>query len=199
MMHESHGANRYARRSMRLRDYDYAQAGAYCVTVCTHQRSCTLGELAHDQMRVNSWGEVVAITWKNLPERFTHVTCDAFVVMPNHVHGIVVIDNQDLGRGEAADQLLRSVRRDSVSAASPLQRVAHGTATGGLGAIIQTFKSISTRRINATRHAPGTALWQRNYYERIIRDERELNAIRQYIINNPLQWALDIENPARAT
>ncbi len=124
--------------------------------------------------------------------RFLRYRLHAFVVMPNHVHGIIVIT----GRGEA------SVPPDtpegpSGSDASPLRQPPHGTQPGSLSAIVQNFKSISTRRMNAARHAPGAPVWLRNYYERIVRSEQELKAIREYIQGNPARWDEDENNPLR--
>ena len=196
-MDERREVKRYPRRSMRLREYDYAQAGTYFVTVCTYQRACIFGEVAHDMVRVNSWGEVVAITWNGLADKFGSVILDAFVIMPNHVHGIIVINNANASRGEAEDNESRLSVRTRSSSASPYTVLHMAQYQGGLGALIQAFKSKSTRRINAMRHTPGRPVWQRNYYERVIRHERELNAIRKYTAENPLRWALDIENPLR--
>jgi REP element-mobilizing transposase RayT len=187
---------RHHRRSIRLPGYDYAQAGAY-LTVCTRGRECVFATVKDERMCLNEWGEVVALTWQGLPDWFRNVTLDAFVVMPNHVHGIVVIRDGGTGRGEAADKERQAERDETRSAASPLRKRPHGTEAGGLGAIIQTFKSLSSRRVNTVQHTPGAILWQRNFYERVLRDERELNAVRRYAADNPAQWALDMENPSR--
>ena len=114
---------------------------------------------------------------------------DAWVVMPNLVHGIIVITSDEC-RGEALP-----AEGSSAANASPLQRPA-GVAPGSLGAIIGNFKSVAARRINGLRGTPGAPVWQRNYYEHVARDERELNAIRQYIVDNPARWDYDTYNPA---
>ncbi|MDP2857789.1 MAG: hypothetical protein Q8P50_07410 [Bacillota bacterium] len=179
------------RRSIRLRGYDYSQPGAYFVTVCSEDRQCIWGDIAEGQMKRNLLGDVVLACWANLPHHFPYVELDAFVVMPNHVHGIVVITHR---RGEASGP---NTRTPGLAApdATPLPHP-DGTRPGSLGAIVQNFKSVSTRRINTMRSAPGAPVWQRNYYEHVVRNERELDRIRQYIILNPSRWAWDRQNPA---
>lgn len=183
---------RHHRQSIRLRGYDYTQAGAYFVTIVVRDRECLLGNIVDGEMRLNDYGRIVAAEWRKIPARFPHVTTDASIVMPNHLHGIVVIN----GRGEvgAMHPPATSSNPLRLSAdASPLPPT--GTVPGSLGAIIQNFKSTSSRQVNALRQTSGLPLWQRNYFERIIRNERELNRIREYIVNNPLRWALDTEHP----
>jgi REP element-mobilizing transposase RayT len=119
------------------------------------------------------------------------VELDVLTIMPNHVHGILRV----LGKGEAFSGQKQTAQVTFRENASPL-RPASGTQGGSLAAIIQNFKSISTRKINRIRSTSGAPLWQRDYYEHIIRDEDELARIRTYIVNNPLQWELDRENPA---
>jgi putative transposase len=120
---------------------------------------------------------------------------DVFVVMPNHLHGIIILTGRHTaGRGEAFARQSQGRPQSIPANASPL-RSAHGTQPGALAAIVQNFKSVSTRKINRTRATPGMPVWQRNYHEHIIRDENEFSRIREYIVNNPLQWAVDRENP----
>jgi REP element-mobilizing transposase RayT len=167
------------RRSIRLKGYDYTQAGVYFITICTQDRACLFGEVVGGEMRVNPLGEIVAWTWNDLPNHNPHVELDAFVVMPNHVHGIIVIVDNPVGAGSepAPTMAMVTIRRH------------------GLPEIVRQFKTFSARRINALRGTPGIPVWQRNYYEHIIRDEESLKRIREYIANNPMQWALDRENP----
>jgi REP element-mobilizing transposase RayT len=168
---------RHHRRSIRLRGYDYSQAGAYFVTVCTHDRMCLFGEIMDRQMRLNAAGRVVEQCWNQIPEHFPHVELDEFVVMPNHVHGIIVIAETVGAIHESPLQSPRE-RRQML-----------------LPKIIGRFKTNTAKRINEMRDTPGTSVWQRNYYEHIIRNVESLNGIRKYSMNNPLQWALDRENP----
>jgi putative transposase len=190
--------DRHHRQSIRLRGYDYTQAGAYFVTIVVRDRECLLGDIIGDEMRLNDYGRVVAAEWQKLPVRFPHVTTDASIVMPNHLHGIIVIGGRR-GEASAAGQTGQHDMPGGGFAPTPRgdasPRRPSGTIPGSLGAIVQNFKSTSTRQVNALRRTSGLPLWQRNYFERIIRDERELNRIREYIINNPLKWALDAENP----
>ncbi len=182
--------DRHHRQSIRLRGYDYTQAGAYFVTIVVRDRECLLGEIVAGEMRLSEYGRIIAAEWQKIPARFPDVTTDASMVMPNHLHGVIVIN----GRGEAS--AAKQMRRHDIAGGgfAPTLR-AMGTLPGSLGAIMQNFKSTSTRQVNILRQTPGRPLWQRNYFERIIRDERELNRIREYISNNPLRWALDTEHP----
>lgn len=195
------------RNSIRLRDYDYSSAGAYFVTICAWQRECVFGEISDGEMRLNETGRLVDTCWRAIAGYFQQVSLDEFVVMPNHLHGIIVINSAKSIKVVGAKQVssaLPAFGGNSIKApdsglmgeadeslASPL----HGTQAGSLGAIIQNFKSISARRINKFQQTPGCPIWQRNYYERVIRTENELARAREYIVNNPLKWELDKDNP----
>lgn len=173
---------RHHRRSVRLRGYDYSQAGAYFVTICTQGRACLFGDVADSQMRLNDAGRVVERCWHEIPIHFPHVALDAFVVMPNHVHEILIIA-VTVGATHALPL---------PNNASPRP---HGPQPDSIGAIIGSFKSAATKHINELRNIVGAPVWQRNYYEHIIRNDESMNRIREYIVNNPLQWQLDRENP----
>lgn len=161
------------RRSIRWADYDYRLSGLYFVTICAHERRCLFGDVVGDSVRPSPAGEVVIAEWVRSGEIRREIAIDAFVVMPNHLHGIVAID--------------QSVH-PAVSAPSPRSR--------SLGSFINGFKAATTRHINDMRGTVGAAVWQRNYYERVIRNEDELNRIREYIAVNPAKWTADRENPA---
>jgi REP element-mobilizing transposase RayT len=165
------------RRSIRLRDYDYASAGAYFVTIVTRDRKCLFGEVVNSQMRVNPWGQAAKAEWEKSAHIRSEIEMDAFVVMPNHVHGIIVIDGAP---GRATGR-------------SPLRS---GPTRRSLGAFVGGFKSAITSRINQLRNTPGAPVWQRNYFEHVIRNEESLNRIRQYILDNPARWEFDRENPS---
>jgi putative transposase len=182
---------RHHRHSIRLKGYDYTQAGAYFVTVCTKDRACLFGDVADGEMRLNQIGYIVRQCWLAIPEHFPRVLLDEFMVMPNHVHGIIVIirATHNVGATHASPQ----------PNASPLRARPHGPQRQSVASIVGSFKSAATKRINEHRGTPGTPVWQRNYYEHIIRNDESLNRIRQYIMNNPLQWTLDRENPAVVT
>lgn len=189
------------RKSIRLRGYDYSQAGAYFVTICTADRQCTLGSVAGSLARPSAIGSIVAECWNRLPQHFSRVLLDAFVIMPNHLHGIIVLEGRGeaLEGGDAAALSSTALSPRTVGAsppnASPL--LPRGTAEGSLGAIVQSFKSVSTRRINDLHGARGTPFWQRNYYEHVVRNDHDLDEIREYIANNPLKWELDQYHPER--
>jgi putative transposase len=271
------------RRRLRLKGYDYAQDGAYYVTICTQNRLCLFGDMVGGKIRLNTAGSAVQVVWNELPRRFARLELDAFVVMPNHIHGIAAFVGAGLalpgekgaasstptqgdvvdgvtggaptlghadngaaggvalghtgkgaaggvalghrGKGAASSTPTRDDGDDGVTGGAPTLGHADNGAAGGvalghtgkgaasstptrddgddgvaggaptLGDVVRAFKSLSAIRVNRllTRSGP---LWQRNYYEHIIRDEDELNRIRDYITNNPMQWELDRENPA---
>jgi putative transposase len=188
-----HDPERHHRRSIRLKGHDYTQPGAYFVTICTRERECLFGHVVNGEMRLNDAGEIAQRGWEDIPRHFPLVELDAFVIMPNHVHGVIVIQ----GRGEASAINLRVSKTPSKPDASPLRQHPNGTQPGSLSAFVQNFKSISTRRMNAARGSPGTPIWQRGYYEHVIRNEDELKAIREYILGNPARWDEDEDNPLR--
>ena len=163
------------RRSPRLRHYDYSQAGAYFITICTQNRECLFGSVEGDAVRLNNVGHAVQDVWDALPVHFPDVELDAFVVMPNHVHGIVVLNG-------------------GAQFIAPHNNQGAIDRTPTLGEIIRAFKARCTHRINQLRGAHGFQIWQRNYYEHVIRSESSLLEIREYIANNPAQWAIDREN-----
>ncbi len=183
------------RRSIRLHGYDYAQAGAYFVTAVAQGRECLFGEVVDDQMILNEMGQVVQAEWERSSDIRREIELDTFVVMPNHVHGIVVITDHNPGEvvGDVGATGRSPLPMDNHTSAL----IKPGPSKRSLGAFIAGFKSVVTKRINEMRATPGGPVWQRNYYERIIRNENELDRARSYIMNNPQQWALDNENPLK--
>ena len=178
--------DRYCRHSIRLNEYDYSQAGAYFVTICAHNRECVFGNVVKGEMRLNKYGRVVEAEWIETASIRNNVELDVFVVMPNHFHGVLVI----VGGGRD------TVGRDTARRAPTAINERFGKPTSGsLPTIVRSFKSAVTKRINELRGTPETPVWQRNYYEHVIRDEGDLNEIREYIMSNPLKWELDRENP----
>ena len=175
--------DKHERRSIRLRDYDYSQAGAYFVTICTYNKVCLFGKVVDGEMQLNECGRVVEEEWVKTAEIRKNVELNEFIIMPNHIHGIIVINESNVGA---------TCRSPKGEGTSPLPK---GPGSASLGAIISGFKSAATKRINELRDTPNTPLWQRNYYEHVIRNEDDLNEIREYIVNNPLKWHLDSENP----
>jgi putative transposase len=162
------------RKNLRLDGYDYANAGAYLVTVCTRGRRCTLGHIEEDRVALSGTGTIVHRQIAALPLRFVQVHVDAFVVMPNHVHVLLVLD----GRARQASPLCIGRRSRQ---ASPVR----------LGGIVGAFKAGSSREA-------GRPLWQRGYHDHVVRDEDDLARVRTYIETNPIRWHLDPENPERS-
>ena len=179
----TYNPGQHHRRSIRLKEYDYSWAGWYYVTICTKDRECVLGEIRNDTVRLSRMGAAVQIFWQNIPNHFSSVELDDFVIMPNHIHGIIILNDKPR-RGK---HLGGSFRRGEVT--SPLPEVS-------LGKVIAYFKYQSTKAINEEQGTPSAKVWQRNYYDHIIRNDADLFRIRTYLRNNPLQWALDEENPA---
>jgi putative transposase len=166
---------------MRLKEYDYSQPGEYFVTVCTKDRKHLFGEMSAEEMMENEFGRIVRRCWHELPDHYPHIGLDAFVVMPNHVHGIICILEGPVGAIHE----------------SPLPRNVVERRRMLLSKIIGRFKMNTAKQINATRKTPGLSVWQRGFYEHIIRNDKSLDRIRDYIMANPLQWQQDKENTAR--
>ena len=179
----------HQRRSIRLPDWDYGQ-GVYFVTLVSKNRMDLFGRIENGQMRLNDIGRCAAGVLTSLHRHFS-MRLDTWIIMPNHLHCILEIHRT----GEASDVSHKIMIRPNILDASPQRPI--GTNPGSLGAIIQNFKSISTRKINTIRRTPGAHVWQRNYYEHIIRDEVDWQAIADYIENNPSKWAEDRENQSR--
>jgi putative transposase len=181
---------RHHRRSIRLRGYDYTQAGAYFVTLCVQGRECLFGTGAAGEMILIELGQIVQEEWKRSSEIRREIELDEFVVMPNHTHGIVwIVEMNDV----------RAHGRPPQPGSTPLVR-ADGRppqrAPKSLGSFVAGFKSAATKRINEQRGMPGVPVWQHNYYEHIIRNDADLQRIREYIANNPLKWELDQLHPS---
>ncbi|MBU1936163.1 transposase [bacterium] len=155
-------------KNIRLPHYNYSSSGAYFVTLVVAGRECCLSYISDGLNKLTDTGKLVVQGWRWLAEQYAYVSLDEFIVMPNHVHGILLFDN-DKTRGLT------------------------------LGRIVAAFKTITTRDINCLRNTPGKRFWQKDFYEHVIRDERDMARIREYIANNPLQWSLDKENPERKT
>ena len=193
---------RHHRRSIRLPAYDYAQAGAYFVTVCTQNHECLLGEVVDGAMVLSEPGRMVETVWRELPQHYPGVEVDTFVVMPNHVHGIIML----VGAGPCACPDNPGQPRQVAGQPRGVSGQPPGVAPTGtmsLPDVVQRFKSLTTARYrhgvlqNRWPPFPGR-LWQRNYYERVIRNDEELNGVRQYIVDNPAHWNDDRENPNNA-
>jgi REP element-mobilizing transposase RayT len=190
------------RRSVRLKGYDYTQAGAYFITVCTHRWNCLLATIADEETVLSRYGEIVQKCWDEIPSHFAHAELDTFVIMPNHLHGIVVLTDRSTSHtgGTVGVQHADGLPLDNVGAQHAVPSTTHSfhrLPPGSLPAIIRSFKSASTKRINDWRGTRASSVWQRNYHEHVIRNDSELDRIREYVATNPLKWALDRENPHR--
>jgi putative transposase len=166
---------KHHRQSIRLRQYDYSWPGAYFVTICLRAKECVLGEIVDGEMRLSEIGQIVRDVWNSLPARYSDIELDAFAIMPNHMHGVIVIVG---GVGAIHELPLREQRRNML-----------------LSKIMGYFKMNTAKRINELRGTPGVPFWQRNYWEHVVRDDIDLNRIRQYIENNPQRWHEDQLNP----
>lgn len=228
------------RRSIRLKGYDYSQPGAYFVTTVAWGREMMFGEVLNGEMRLNRYGHIVRNAWFDLPQHYGNLELGAFVVMPNHVHGIIIL-TESHGRG-GSGMPDEGVLTEGSRGGSPVPgdgALPEGDGRGGspvsgggalpdqararreplpigetrpyanqtrpygiptrpdLSEVVRAFKSFSAKRINRLRHTEGMPVWQRNYYEHIVRNQREMERIAGYIESNPLMWDEDEENPAR--
>ena len=164
---------KHHRRSIRLKDYDYSQAGAYFVTICAQHGQCRFGEIKDGAMHLSPAGEMVVACWQALPEQFPTIDLDTFGLMPNHAHGVILITETGFNANN-----------------NPIV----------LGNMVGAFKSITTNEYIDGVHTLGwepfhKRIWQRDFYDHIIRNARALNAIRAYIINNPANWQADQLHP----
>ena len=174
---------KYRIPSTRLGDWDYSQPGWYYVTLCTHNRQCFLGTVADGQMLASAAGAIVAEEWLRTPLVRLNVALDAWVLMPNHLHGIVIIKELPGRVGDEMRDRTKAANKPGVARLVP----------GSLGAIVGQIKAVCKKRIRAVGMADFE--WQPRFYDHIIRDAGALDKIRQYIVNNPAQWALDELNP----
>ena len=191
------------RRSIRLQGYDYSQAGAYFVTICTHGKECLFGGMENGAMVLNEYGCVVRDEWLKTAEFRAEIRAGEFVVMPNHFHGVVIIAEPIIGdiRERAIRELPLRTPNHSVGAIhespfheSPLPlRQQRRQMT--LSKIIGRFKMLTAKRINEIRQLPGVPVWQRNYYEHVIRNEADYGQIAEYIADNPRRWEEDTLHP----
>lgn len=160
------------RKSIRLENYDYSKEGLYFITICTEGRACLFGEIIEGTMCLNDLGKIVSQEWVRAGDVRDNIELDQFVVMPNHIHGIIVITSVGATRRVAQK---------------------YGPKSNSIGAIVGQFKSIVTKKAKLIQ-PDIKKIWQRNYYERIIRNDNELLAKRKYISENPLKWDLDPEH-----
>jgi len=193
--------NEHHRRSIRLKGYDYTSPGAYFVTICTQNRAGLFWDDRIDKIVLSPMGLIAKRAWLDLPRHYPHAQLDVFCIMPNHIHGIVVLKfEEELPRTRRGGSVLPvDFVADQIDPnfelfPDPSQTRPYGNGMNvrhGLPEIIRAFKSFSARRINAARQTPGVSVWQRNYYEHIIRNQDEWKRIRDYILENPHNWGVD--------
>ncbi len=187
--------HRHNRRSIRMRGYDYSQAGAYFVTLCTHNRECLFGNVENGAIALNDAGDIAADCWLRIPEHFPNVELDEWVIMPNHVHGILVITDPvvgALGIGPVGAKDFSPLPGQYPPPPRPIPPPPGQRPTGTartLGSIVRGYKIGVTKWYR--QQLVETKIWQRNYWEHIIRDELEMDRIRRYIGNNPANWVSD--------
>lgn len=171
----------HRRRSIRLKEYDYSQNGAYFITICSHDRIGLFGEINNQEMTLNQYGEIVRNEWLHSFSIRAEITEDEFIIMPNHLHGIVFIQNVN-------DSLHKTNRTKTLS----------GPKNQSISSFIAGFKSVVTKKINTIRLTEGAPVWQRNYHEHVIRNEQSLAELRAYVLHNPLTWEKDVLYCARS-
>lgn len=179
--------DQHHRRSIRLKGYDYASAGAYFITLCTFQRQCLFGKIIDGTMQLNECGQIIAEEWLQSSAIRQEIDFDQWVIMPNHLHGIVLI---------TPINPVGAHNRVGAHGRAPLRMGIAHRRPRSLSSFIAGFKSTTTKRINIARNLPRTPVWQRNYYDHIIRSEKSLQYIQQYIQNNPATWPDDQLNPS---
>ena len=196
---------KHNRRSIRLNGYDYTTPGAYFITVCTFQRESLFGEVVDGAVKLNDLGKIVNHAWHDLPNHYSHVIMDQFCIMPNHIHGIIILNDHIRNTGGSETRPYKNSRTDKNTHPDNYTQPYNNTRSfnshphpdkhHGLPEIVRAFKSFSSRRINELLESPGVPTWQRNYYDHIIRDEHELRAVQDYVLSNPLNWESDPDNP----
>lgn len=219
----SYNPKNHHRRSIRLKGYDYSQAGAYFITICCQNMLCRFGKIT-GQMQLNEYGQIAYNEWLKLPERFPNIELDVFQIMPNHMHGIIVLKNvgtagaglvpvqnpvQDPARNPVWNPVQDPVQDpdmpigdkqkiilmdDLGAGASPAPTGTSGTSGTTVGNIVGAYKSLVANgclEIYKSKNEMMGKLWQRNYYENVIRDKQAYLNISNYIINNPAKWKGD--------
>ena len=167
------------RKTIRLKGYDYSQYGSYFVTICIFTKEPLLGDIYNDLIILSRIGHAITKWWQELPRKFPHIKLDEFVIMPNHIHGIITIVGADLCVGP---------NDMGAHTGAPLQKIVQWLKTMTTNEYLKLIKAGISQNMNSK-------LWQRGYFEHVIRNEKDLSAVRQYINDNPLKWQFDSENP----
>ncbi len=183
------------RCSIRLKAFDYSSPGAYFVTLCTHDRGSLFGDLVDGEMRLNDFGRVVQAAWDDLPRHYPNVKLDACVVMPNHVHGIIVLTRPEIPDGSVGAIYELPLHTADAEPPQHLPIDIRERRRMLLPRIVGRFKMTTAKAVNLARGTPGTPVWQRNYFEYVIRHAESLSRTRAYILGNPARWTTDRYNP----
>jgi len=176
--------NKYRIESNRLQGFDYSKPGLYYVTIIAHDRAHLFGDILNREMQLNETGKIIQSEWLKSPQIRPYVKLDEFIIMPNHLHGIIEITDTHTVETHG-DASLRGTRNNNFDGKTKFR-----SPSNNLGAIIRGFKSSTTKIINEIRKSPGIPVWQRNYHDHIIRNQNSLNKIRLYIKNNPADWEI---------
>jgi REP-associated tyrosine transposase len=187
------------RRSIRLSNRDYARPDLYFVTICAHERRCIFGRIEVSSVVPSALGSLVCESWVAIPHHFPQVALHEFVIMPNHIHGLIAITAQPLlgasavpGHAMSSPPIVGAQHRCALAQGATNKNV----TPGSLGAIVRSFKSIVARRAHKELGWNGP-IWQRNYFERVLRDGQEFSDASRYVAENPMKWEWDRENPQR--
>ncbi|GAB6099399.1 transposase [Halanaerocella petrolearia] len=186
---------KYNGKSMRLKNYDYSKSGHYFVTICSSNRNCIFGKINDNKIKLNKYGQIADDYWSEIPQHFDNVKLDQHIIMPNHIHGIIIIKNNNCRNIKNNDCRDMACHVPTTTTKTTKTRKFGNRKSGTLSTIIGSYKSAVTKKTNQIRNTPGNSIWQRNYYDRIIRSEDELNRIGTYIRQNPLKWELDNNSP----
>ncbi|MCE2719943.1 MAG: transposase [Dolichospermum sp.] len=189
----------HKRQSIRLKGYDYSQSGLYFITICCYQRECLFGNIMNSQIILNNFGQLIKEEWLKSAEIRKEIEFDDFVIMPNHFHGIVII-NQEINSDFMKNDVDFQDNNVGANGRSPLQQIQSSRPKismkpKSISSLIAGFKSATTKKINIIRNTPQNPVWQRNYYDHIIRNDESLARIREYVQNNPLSWENDQLHP----
>ncbi len=189
--------SKYLIPSTRLRNWDYAGEGMYFVTICTKNRQGYFGNIEKDKMQLSPMGEIVQKCWMEIPVHFPFVTLDEFIVMPNHIHGIIIINKNAIVETPhwGVSTSVSTTQPNSHHIENKIGGFNPNWKPNSLGSIINQFKSICTKQIRKL-YKPNFA-WQPRFYDHVIRKENSCAHIRQYILENPLKWDMDNNNPLR--
>jgi REP element-mobilizing transposase RayT len=181
----SYNPNNHHRKSIRLKGYDYTQAGLYFITICCQNRECLFGNIINGEMILNDAGNIANECWLAIPNHFPNVVLHEFVIMPNHIHGIIELKTKSVGAENFPPHISMGVN-DSMGANddSPLR-----SPSKTIGSMVRGYKIGVTKWMRQNTDVYN--VWQRNYWEHIIRNENEYNRIAEYIINNPQNWGND--------